>query len=647
MKKRMAAALMAGVMLVSLGGCSTTEAGQTPSADQSSVGETQQSLPEETGESFIPGTYTGTGYGNNGEISVEVTVNEDEITDIQITDHHETYYMAELPQERIPQEILESQTLAVDTVAGATNTSNGIIRAVEDALVQAGADAESLYQEQPAAEKETETLNTQVIVVGAGWAGLNTALRLQDNGVDVILIEQLDIIGGSARFSGGGFMMGYDEKTLEEMKEYIVTRYYYGDFPVAEGTPDEERIMNALDTTQQISAWYEDLGVEVENSNAAFDYAFQMTLPPCYESYSEEFANTTAYITAGAWGVERLVQTYEDIGGVLMPAVKAASLIQDESGAVIGVNAEGREKDYVFYADAVVLATGSYTHNEELLEEYLPTSAGDFFATTVGADGSGIQMALDVGAVMTEDNYVNGGSRVANVATALSTTNNGLVASNVISADGMIVGRDGERLANEGDDRYFRYYTYEDENDYFFNIATGAMLDAGGNREDIENLVSENGPYYKADTLEELAAVCGLDEQKLLESAETFNTYCETGVDIFAEPDRYAELISADTLHSADDGEDSEEGRLSLDEGPYYAVKLSFVGFDIIGGLETGNEGQVLAADGEEIPGLYAVGFASSRDYMGSGAAHYYCLTICMASGVITADHLTEQLGQE
>ena len=138
MKKRMAAALMAGVMLVSLGGCSTTEAGQTPSADQSSVGETQQSLPEETGESFIPGTYTGTGYGNNGEISVEVTVNENEITDIQITDHHETYYMAELPQERIPQEILENQTLAVDTVAGATNTSNGIIRAVEDALVQAG-----------------------------------------------------------------------------------------------------------------------------------------------------------------------------------------------------------------------------------------------------------------------------------------------------------------------------------------------------------------------------------------------------------------------------------------------------------------------------------------------------------------------------
>ena len=85
------------------------------------------------------------------------------------------------------------------------------------------------------------------------------------------------------------------------------------------------------------------------------------------------------------------------------------------------------------------------------------------------------------------------------------------------------------------------------------------MLDAGGNREDIENLVSENGPYYKADTLEELAAVCGLDEQKLLESA--------------------------DTLHSSDDGGDAEEGRLSLDEGPYYAVKLSFVGFDIIGGL--------------------------------------------------------------
>lgn len=191
------------------------------------------------------------------------------------------------------------------------------------------------------------------------------------------------------------------------------------------------------------------------------------------------------------------------------------------------------------------------------------------------------------------------------------------------------------------DDRYFRYYPNENGLDQFFAVYDSAQLQSVDKLAELDALASENGPYYKAETLEELAAKCGFDTRTFLNSVSTFNYYCETGEDVF-DPS----LIDADS-YSQDDADNGAGGateKLPLAEGPFYATRLTFVGFDIIGGIQTGDSGEVLTAGGEAIPGLYAVGFTSSRAFQGSGTAHGYCLMICVSTGLVTADAVTASL---
>ena len=128
-------------------------------------------------EGYTAGTYTASADGNNGPVTVEVDFDENAITAVRVTEHAETAGICETPIERIPAAIVENQSLAVDTIAGATNTSNAILAAVADCVKQAGGDPEALkgaVESAPAVELEDMT--TDVVVVGAGIAGLTAAL---------------------------------------------------------------------------------------------------------------------------------------------------------------------------------------------------------------------------------------------------------------------------------------------------------------------------------------------------------------------------------------------------------------------------------------------------------------------------------------
>jgi uncharacterized protein with FMN-binding domain len=171
--KRIISILLVLVMLFSVAGCQPQETAQEP--------------PAETGADalFTPGTYTGKGAGINGEIQVEVTVTESEITDIKVVSHNETPGVSDLALSDIPANIVKHQSLGVDAIAGATESSKGILEAVANALEQAGGDIEALKAKE--VKSETGPLTTtekevDVVVIGAGGAGLAAALPSVDNG---------------------------------------------------------------------------------------------------------------------------------------------------------------------------------------------------------------------------------------------------------------------------------------------------------------------------------------------------------------------------------------------------------------------------------------------------------------------------------
>ena len=570
---------------------------------------------------FVPGVYAGTGTGLNGELSVLVSVTADKITGIQLTGTSDTYYIYPVAYEKMTERILDAQSLAVDVVCGATRTSNGILKAVEMALTEAGADIEAL---KAPIEKSAvnETTDCDVLVVGAGLTGLAAANRLLENGADVLLIETMGYTGGAARFSGGAIRMANDEAYAQKAYDYLQTMMYYGNFPENEKYPNLDRVKEVCFKSIDVYDWQLRNGIILVDDLTDNDGAFTRR-PAVPAEYT--YMNV---IRKGNF----LTQEYEDAylanGGRLLLETKAESLITDENGNVIGAKAKTLDGELTINAGAVILCTGSIGNDQELVKEYLPDYYGDLTELPKGTDGSGIRMALELGAVMTEDQYCNGGATHAYITDAYHV--NGRYASRQdISTKSMFCSIDGERLCREDDDRYLRKYVVRDGLNQQFSVSDAALLTELGQIDKYEEEVAKNnnkGPYFKADSIEELAAVTGMNADTLKATVERYNSFCAKGVD--EDYGKNAQLLNA------------------IDEGPFYAVKTTFLGYDYVGGIETENDGSVIKADGSAIPGLYAAGFTSSREFLGTGSAHSYCLIICVSTGFISADSAMAYIGK-
>ena len=154
---------------------------------------------------FQPGAFIGTAQGYNGILTVETVFSERRIESVTVIDHMETPNFALIPIQRIPFEIVQYQSLAVDRVAGATVTSVAIVAAVMDTVDQAvSGNPGALFAPRPARRQNPPaTLQTQILVVGSGMAGLSAALEAAYHGADVLLIEKLGLIGGTTSTSGG------------------------------------------------------------------------------------------------------------------------------------------------------------------------------------------------------------------------------------------------------------------------------------------------------------------------------------------------------------------------------------------------------------------------------------------------------------
>ena len=185
----------------------TTTAGTTTTTTAAeTVAETEGNDGDATtGGIYTAGTYTATTKGNNGDVTLEVTFDSDAIKSIEIKEHGETPGISDAPIAKIPELIIANQSLNIDAITGATNTSNAILNAVADAVNQAGGDAEALKKVEvadnavagEAVEKEAD-----VIVVGAGGAGLAAAVSAAEEGASVIVIEKNPYIGGNTVRTG-------------------------------------------------------------------------------------------------------------------------------------------------------------------------------------------------------------------------------------------------------------------------------------------------------------------------------------------------------------------------------------------------------------------------------------------------------------
>ena len=551
-------------------------------------------------EGYKAGTYEAAAKGMEGDVTVKVTFTDSAIASVEVVDHKETLGIGTTAVDKLPGLIVEHQSLKLDAISGATITSDAILLAVADAVKQAGGDVEALQaKEIETVQLEDETLEADVVVVGAGVAGLSAAIEAAEAGAKVVLLEKMGAVGGSSITCGGEVLAAGTQ--LQKDQGIEDTAEALGDLWVeaGEGKANEEFLRAIAAQNADTITFMQKHGVVFMGVKTPTSYPWQN---PMRNHQTEE--------GSGAGFILPMEKSARDLGVDIRTDTRATQLIQQD-GTVVGVVAENAGRTVTVNAPSVVLATGGYGNNQELMAQYaLPEVPRNGVGVGEANNGDGLIMARDAGAQIV-------GSGAA-IALALDFT------------------------ADYGIEPYGRYLyvdgqgnRFMDESQYWF-VRSRKLYDIGGSfylmadkkdtHHDWEKLVA-NGQAGKGDTIADLAAAIGVDAAQLQKTVDTYNGWCASGVDEeFGKPamnvDKYANK----------EGVEAFPMLTALDSAPYYAMKM---GFNSLSGTYSGPkvtlQGEVLTAEDKPIPGLYAAGEVANGDlyyqqYPCSGSAiQLYC----------------------
>ena len=551
-------------------------------------------------QSYTAGVYTAQANGNNGPVTVEVEVSDAEILSVKVTEHAETAGLSDTPIERIPAKIVEGQTLAVDTVSGATNTSNAILKAAEDALAQAGADIEALkaVQEKDETAGETAERHVQALVIGAGGSGLAAAITLQERGIETLVVDKMANAGGATALTGALINGGCSKQQAErgvtdDVQTMFMDAMVYGSFQ-----NDARMTWLMVNNTGDSVDWLHDtVGVEFEEAINHFP----------------EHTNDRAFYPKGkqpGYLTGTMEQHYLSNGGELLLETRAQHLLT-EDGRVIGASCSTADGTLNIYADVTLLATGGYGASVALRPA---DQMGTLFYGASASTGDGIIMAEEVGAMPHYMQYLksypqgiekplDGGNITADGTTFRGNAYISPLASQAVTLnDGAIyVNVEGERCMNENMDFVsikkvtqkqtdMTVYLVMDQKGY--DKWMGMMEVSAGLTPEIVApwLDADDGKpvFRKGATVEEAAAKAGIDAEKLSATVAHFN-----------------EMVAS--------GKDDDFGRAEMSvgldsDGPIYIVEQRLRMATSLGGLKTSTSFEVYDENEQAIDGLYACG---------------------------------------
>ena len=530
------------------------------------------------------GTYTATSSGYAGEMEVSVTVDEEKILTIEIGENNETPSVGGMAIEQLPGQIIDAQSIALDGVSGATYTSKAILDSVKDCLTQAGADL-SLFEKSPTASTGEEiTISSDVVIIGAGAAGLSAALRLQELGQEhILVIEKMAYTGGASATCGGGFSAAgskyQKEAGIEDSPELMI-----------EELLKKGHNINDAELTK----------LHAENSAAAIDWLIddigaQFNVPqPSEKGIARDF---TA-VGGGAGFMQTLHDVAQQRGIEIQLNTQATELIVD-NGIVTGVKAkDNKGNQYTIDAKAVLLATGGYGSNQKLIEK---ADVGRvIYYGPVSSNGEGLEMAQKIGAKVTNLQYLgvkpNGLEVTAGVGKYTQPANNAMWKASA----GILVNDAGKRLISETSSEQELVSVYKQQNDWaMYTVMDQAAYDIFYKTAIEKHLFSETEAktwieekgtgttvFVKGETLADAAQQAGIDAEALAETLEAYNQGYEAG------KDEFGRTLSAEFKT----------------DGPLYIVKQNLRFATSLGGLDINPECQVLTEQDEPIAGLYAAG---------------------------------------
>ena len=522
----------------------------------------------EEGNLFIPGTYTETGTGFGGEVSVTVTVSENKIEDVQIKGDNETENIGSFAVDMLDDSILEAQSPNVDALTGATVTSNAILGAVKKALTAAGADLSAFPkpEDKSNVQKTEEELETDIVIVGAGGAGMTAAINAAQAGKNVILLEKMPYAGGNTTKATGGMNAAETHYQKEQGIEDTVEQFVEDTMEGGHQLNDRDLVTKMAEDSAEGIDWLDSIGAPLPKISFSGGATNQRIHAP------EDGSGVGAYL------VTALLKKMSEYDNIKVMYNTAATKLLSEDGTVNGVLAEGQDADYTIHAKAVILATGGFGNNEDMIVKYREDLKGTVTTSAPGIMGDGIVMAQEVGADLVDIEQIQLHPTVEQKTSMLITES--------VRGDGAIlVNQDGKRFTNELLTRdVVSAAELEQPGSYAYIIFDQKLRDG---LKAIEKYVS-TGITVQGDTIEDLAAQIEVDPATLAETLKNWNQYVADQND----PD-----------FGRDTGMDND-----LSTAPYYAIKIAPGIHHTMGGVHIDTDAEVIDTNGNEIPGLFAAG---------------------------------------
>ena len=574
------------------------------------------SAPAATTEAAAPAaaSYTGTAQGMGGEVSVTLTIENGVITDCVATGDKETDGIGSVVIAQFPAQVVEGNTINLDAVSGATITSNAFIEAAKAALTAAGLNPDDYMTKVAAAAAGDVTKEADVVIVGAGGAGMTAAMTASDAGKSVIILESQAMVGGNSVRSTGGMNAAktvYQDENefgegagVEKMLKSAADNYADNEFitslaatvaqqwadyqanPVGyfdsvelmeldtmvggKGINNPELVKTLVEGTAPAIDWLDENGMSLHNV-AAFGGA---SVKRIHRPVNEE----GKVVSVGAYLVPLMEKACQERGVEFILNTTADTILTDANGQAVGVSGTDKDGNTVTVnAKAVVLATGGFGANLDMVASYKPDLKGFMTTNAPGIQGQGIAMATAIGAATVDMDQIQIHPTVEANTAALITEG--------LRGDGAIlVNANGERFTDEVSTRdKVSAAEIAQPGSFSWLIVDQAMADASNV---IQGYITK-GYTKQGATYEELAKEIEVDPAAFAATMEKWNGCVEAKTD-------------------ADFGRTSFANPLNT--APYYAIKVSAGVHHTMGGVVINSSTEVLKEDGSVIPGLFAAG---------------------------------------
>ena len=597
-KKSVSALAMAAVIAVSLFGYGCGAKSASTSSDAG-----------------VSGDFTGTAKGFGGDVSVTLTLTDGAITGCTAEGKDETEGVGSQAIAKMPGEIAESGSIAVDGVSGATITSTAIKEAAAAALTAAGLnpdDYKTAVENNAAAEDST--VDADVVVVGAGGAGMTAAITAAAEGKTVVILESQSMVGGNSVRATGGMNAGKtvyqdenefgesagvektlktaaekyaDNETITALAKTVSEQWaayqanptgYFDSVELMEldtmiggkGINDPELVETLCANSADAIDWLDEHGITLHNVSSFGGASVKRIHRPVNAEGKT--------VSVGSYMIPLLQENCEKAGVKMMLDTTATEILTDANGAAVGVKATGASGETVTVnAKAVVLATGGFGANLDMVVKYKPELKGFMTTNAPGIQGQGIEMAQAIGAATVDMDQIQIHPTVEANTAALITEG--------LRGDGAIlINEEGQRFIDEvGTRDVVSAAEIAQTGSYSWLVVDQAMADASSV---IQGYIKK-GYTVTGSTYEELGKAMGVDAAAFAETMEKWNGYVEAKND----PD-FGRTSFANPLNTA----------------PYYAVKVTAGVHHTMGGLKINANTEVLNEKGEVIPGLFAAG---------------------------------------